>query len=97
MLKFLTNDFRRNLIKILCLTLGLSVGFLLIAKVYFEQTYDSFFPDIERLYRVTESVEENGEYREYPQTPGATAVGLGRRIAQITTASSPASPPQLAR
>ena len=87
MLKFLTNDFRRNLIKILCLTLGLSVGFLLIAKVYFEQTYDSFFPDIERLYRVTESVEENGEYREYPQTPGATAVGLGRRIAQIEAAT----------
>lgn len=87
MLKFFTSDIRRNLTKIICLTLGLSVGFLLVAKIYFEQTYDSFFPDIERLYRVTESVVENGEYKEYTFTPGATTHGLKERITQIEAAT----------
>lgn len=87
MFKFFTNDIRRNLIKILCLTVGLAVGFLLIAKVYFEQTYDSFFPDAGRLYRVVESVIENGEYKEYPCIPGGTAPGLAREIPGIEIAT----------
>ena len=87
MMKFFTSDLRRNLIKILCLTVGLAVGFLLIAKIYFEQTYDSFFPDIDRLYRLTESVVQNGEYREYKNTPGGSAPELQRHIPQIEKAT----------
>lgn len=87
MFKFFTNDLCRNLIKILCLTVGLAVGFLLIAKVYFEQTYDSFFPDSDRLYCVTESVIENDEYKEYPCIPGGTAPGLARVIPGIEAAT----------
>ncbi|MDE6794433.1 MAG: FtsX-like permease family protein, partial [Muribaculaceae bacterium] len=87
MFKFFTSDLRRNLIKILCLTVGLAVGFLLVAKIYFEQTYDSFFPNIDRLYKVTESVVENGEYKEYDFTPGGTAVELQRNIPQIEVAT----------
>ncbi|MDE6770431.1 MAG: ABC transporter permease [Muribaculaceae bacterium] len=87
MFKFFTSDLRRNLIKILCLTVGLAVGFLLVAKIYFEQTYDSFFPNIDRLYKVTESVDENGEYKEYDFTPGGTAVELQRNIPQIEVAT----------
>ena len=45
MMKFFTSDLRRNLTKILCLTVGLAIGFLLVAKVWFEQTYDAFFPN----------------------------------------------------
>ena len=86
-MKFFTSDLRRNLIKILCLTVGLAVGFLLIAKIYFEQTYDSFFPDIDRLYRLTESVVQNGEYREYKNTPGGSAPELQRHIPQIEKAT----------
>ncbi len=87
MLRFFTSDLRRNLIKILCLTVGLSVGFLLVAKIYFEQTYDSFFPDIDRLYNITESVVENGEYKEYPWLPGGTAPELQRNIPGIEIAT----------
>ena len=32
------------------------MGFLLVAKIYFEQTYDSFFPEAERIYRLTASI-----------------------------------------
>lgn len=78
MMRFFTSDLRRNIIKIVCLTLGLAIGFLLVAKVYFEGTYDTFFPDSDRLYILTESVEMNGEFREYQQTPGAIAPGIKR-------------------
>lgn len=87
MLRIFTSDLRRNLIKIICLTVGLSVGFILIAKVYFEQTYDNFFPDVDRIYRVTESVVENGEYKEYPVTPGAITPGLKRYVPQVECAT----------
>lgn len=87
MFKYFTSDFRRNIIKILCLTLGLSVGFLLVAKIYFEQSYDSFFPNIERIYRITESVVQNGEYKEYPQTPGGIAPEMQRNLSQIEAAT----------
>ncbi len=83
MFKFFTSDLRRNLIKILCLSVGLAVGMLLVAKIYFEQTYDSFFPNIDRLYRLTESVVENGEYKEYDFTPGGTAQEIERAIPGI--------------
>ncbi len=83
MLRFFTSDLYRNLIKVLCLTLSLSIGFLLVAKIYFEQTYDSFFRNGERLYRFTSSIIENGEYKEYDFTSGGTAGELRCHIPQI--------------
>lgn len=87
MLKFFTSDLRRNIIKTVCLTLGLSVGFLLVATVYFQLTYDNFIPDIDRIYKITESGEQNGEYQEYNSTPGATAPGLKRYAPQVEVAT----------
>lgn len=87
MFKFFTADLRRNLIKIFCLSVGLTVGFLLVAKIYFEQTYDSFFPNIDRLYKITESVVENGEYKEYDYIPGGTAPEIQRFIPEVEIAT----------
>ncbi|MDE5846346.1 MAG: ABC transporter permease [Muribaculaceae bacterium] len=87
MMKFFTSDIRRNIIKILCLSIGLAVGFLLVAKIYFEQSYDSFFPDIDRIYRITESTVQNGEYKEHQYTPGGSAPELQRHIPQIEKAT----------
>lgn len=87
MWKFFTSDLRRNLIKILCLSVGLAVGILLVAKVYFEQTYDYFMPEIDRLYYISESVVENGEYKEYSFTPGGTAPELKSVIPEIEVAT----------
>ena len=86
-MKFFTSDLRRNIIKILCLSIGLAVGFLLVAKIYFEQSYDSFFPDIDRIYRITESTVQNGEYKEHQNTPGGSAPELQRHIPQIEKAT----------
>lgn len=83
MMKFFTSDLRRNLTKILCLTVGLAIGFLLVAKVWFEQTYDAFFPNADRIYVVKETFERNGEFAEYGFTPGAIAPGMKRYIPQV--------------
>lgn len=77
MIRIFTSDLKRNITKTICLTLGLAIGFLLVAKVYFEQTYDAFLPDSERIYMVTESAVHNGEYMEYDGTPDAIAPESG--------------------
>ena len=40
------------LIKVLSLGVGLAVGVVLIAKVFFELSYDSFYKDIDRVYNI---------------------------------------------
>ncbi len=44
------NRLTDNLIKILSLGIGLAIGIVLIAKVCFELSYDSFYKDVERIY-----------------------------------------------
>lgn len=87
MFRFFLSDLRRNIIKVVCLTLGLAIGFLLVAKVYFEETFDSALPDHERMYILKESVEMNGEYREYSYTPGAIAPALKRYSPYVEAAT----------
>ena len=61
-----------NVIKILCLGIGLAIGLTLIAEVLFERSYDDFVPAKERTYRVGESYQRTGEEpHDYHQTPGA--------------------------
>ncbi|MDE6021990.1 MAG: ABC transporter permease, partial [Muribaculaceae bacterium] len=87
MFKFFTSDLRRNLIKILCLSVGIAIGMLLVAKLYFIKTYDTFFPNADRLYLITESVVQNGEYKEYKQIPGGMSPELMRTFPQIEAAT----------
>ncbi len=87
MLKFFTSDLRRNLIKIFCLTIGLAIGFLLVARVYFENTYDTHFPDSGRIFIAAESALAGDERSEYDQTPGAIGPGLRRYVPQVEAAT----------
>ena len=41
-----------NLLKVVSLGLGLTMSILLFARVAFEQSYDTCFPDTDRLYQV---------------------------------------------
>lgn len=41
-----------NVIKLLSLTLGITIGGALFVRVAFERSFDNFLPDVERLYRV---------------------------------------------
>lgn len=86
MLKFFTSDLRRNLTKIFCLTIGLAIGLLLVAKAFVEQSFDHAIPEYENVYIVTESVVASGEFREFNQTAGAIAPGLKRYVPQVEAA-----------
>ncbi len=86
-MKFFTNDLQRNIIKMVCLTIGLAIGFLLIAKVWFEQTYDTFFPDSDRMYLVKEIFVQGGKDQDFSMTPGAIAPGMKRYIPQVEEAT----------
>ncbi len=87
MLRFFRTDMRRNIIKVVCLTLGLSLGFILVAKIFVETTYDAFYPDSDRIYRVAETMEINGEYIEYGNTAGGIAPGLKQYVPSVEAAT----------
>ena len=64
------------LIKFLSLGVGLAVGIVLIAKVFFELSYDSFYKDIDRVYTINTWYSHQGEEKDYGQVSGAVAVGF---------------------
>lgn len=74
---------KNNLIKIVSLSIGLALGLVLIAKVYFEQSYNNFFPDKERIYQVISNYSTTEGNKAYPQTPGAIVVGMKAELPEI--------------
>lgn len=78
---------RHNIIKILSLAVGLAVGLVLIAKVYFEQSYDDFFPDADRIYQIQEVVEQDGTLKEWGQVSGAIAPGMKAEVPEVEVAT----------
>ena len=68
------------LIKILSLGIGLAVGIVLIAKVFFELSYDSFYKDIDRVYTINTWISQQGDEKDYGQVSGAVAVGFMEEV-----------------
>lgn len=68
------------LIKVLSLGVGLAVGIVLIAKVFFELSYDSFYRDIDRVYSIYTWYSQNGDENDYGQVSGAVAVGFMNEV-----------------
>lgn len=87
MFKLFTSDLRRNITKLLCLSIGMAIGLILIAKIYFDQSYDTFLTDSERIYQIRQSIVQNGEYREYDGIPGGVAPGMKRYVPQVEEAT----------
>ncbi len=68
------------LIKVLSLGIGLAVGIVLIAKVFFELSYDSFYKDIDRVYTINTWISMQGSEKDYGQVSGAVAVGFMEEV-----------------
>ena len=68
------------LIKVLSLGIGLAVGIVLIAKVFFELSYDSFYKDIDRVYTINTWISMQGNEKDYGQVSGAVAVGFMEEV-----------------
>jgi putative ABC transport system permease protein len=76
---------RNNLIKILSLSVGLALGLVLIAKVYFEQSYNNFFPDREYIYQVQSNYKMGEQAIDFLQTSGGVVVGMKDLIPEVET------------
>ena len=77
------------LIKVLSLGVGLAVGVVLIAKVFFELSYDSFYKDIDRVYSIYTWYSQNGDENDYGQVSGAVAVGFMQEVPGWRSAPAP--------
>ena len=68
------------LIKVLSLGIGLAVGIVLIAKVFFELSYDSFYKEIDRIYTINTWYSHQGDEKDYGQVSGAVAIGFMEEV-----------------
>ena len=79
---------KKNLIQILSLALGLAIGVVLIAKVYFELQYDKFFEDRERVYTIMTGYQRHNEDPlNANQISGAVAPGFRESVPGVEVAT----------
>lgn len=78
---------RSNGIKILSLGVGLAMGLVLISKVCFERSFDKFYPDSDRIYRLHENIIRDGEYKFYGQVSGGVATAMQVEIPEVEKAT----------
>ena len=76
---------KNSAIKIISLSTGLALGLVLIAKVYFEQSYNNFFPDNECIYRIIYL--QDKETETYKMVPGGVAVGMKDELPEVEFAT----------
>lgn len=81
MLKF------NNILKILSLGIGLSIGCILIAKVCFESSYDNFYKGLERIYLIRPNYSLRGEVNESDQVSGGIAPGFKKYVPGVESAT----------
>lgn len=74
-------------LKVLSLGVGLAVGIVLIAKVFFELSFDSFYADIDRVYLIETGYAQNGEKGNFAQVSGAVAVGFMNEVPGVEVAT----------
>lgn len=63
-------------IKILLLSVGLAMGIVLVARIYFEKTYEGFVQHGDRTFRIMSSYTTSDKHEEWGQTAGAIAPGI---------------------
>lgn len=78
---------RSNGKKILSLGVGLAMGLVLISKVCFERSFDKFYPDSDRIYRLHENIIRDGEYKSYGQVSGGVATAMQVEIPEVEKAT----------
>lgn len=79
---------QHNVVKILCLALGLSISAVIIAEIYYEQTYDQCYPDYDRICRVTEGFKMKAQdFTESFSTSGGVAPLMKKTIPEVELAT----------
>ncbi len=80
---------QHNFAKILCLGLGLAISSVIIAEIYYEQTFDTHFAGADRTYHVIEKykVGDMSDMQDSPNTPGAWAPGIKKYVPMVEAAT----------
>ncbi|NDV42030.1 ABC transporter permease [Flagellimonas sediminis] len=76
--------------RIISLTAGLAFGILLLSEVLYYYSYDSFYPDADRIYVVHENFKtdkSSDKLESYPRVSGAIAPGLKAEVPGIEAAT----------
>lgn len=87
-LRYLFRGRRYNFIKVISLTLGLSVGLILFTYVAYEMSYDKRFPDSERIYRIQRKIYADNKVNNETERMYAPVAGdLKANIKEIEEAT----------
>lgn len=80
---------KSNALKIICLAFGVTAGLLLVARVHFDNTIDTYFDDYERVYVVNSNVirENDKQPRTFSQVSGAIAPHMMLEIPEVEKAT----------
>jgi len=81
------NKFKDNLIKILSLGIGLAIGIVLIAKVCFELSYDSFYKDVDRIYLIRADIIQGDRQDDDNRISGGVAPGFQAEVPGVESAT----------
>ena len=77
-----------NVVKIICLSIGLALGLLMIAEVIFERSYDNYIPRLDDTYRIQAWYSMQGQApHEFGQTAGAIAPGIKNICPEVEAAT----------
>ena len=89
-LRGIARNKKTSFIKILSLSIGFAIALILFAKVNFDQSFNSFYPDSDRIYKLVTKYKEKEStnlFEEYQQIPGGVAIRLKDEIPQIEIAT----------
>lgn len=78
---------RSNLVKVFSLGVGLAVSLVLISKIYFEHSYDNFYPHSDRLYQIQVNFSKDGGIYPSSFIPGAIAPGMKANVPEVEAAT----------
>ncbi len=77
---------RYNVLKIVSLAVGLAVGLLLLAQLFFERSFDDCYPDVERLYLLVDHYSLNGDEKESFHVSGGVPAAIRAEITGVEDA-----------
>lgn len=74
-------------LKVFSLGVGIAISFVLMAKVCFESSYDKFYQDFERIYKIKTQYTQRGDEMEHEKVSGAVAPGFKQYVPGVECAT----------
>ena len=79
---------RSNIIKIISLGTGLAVALVLLSKISFDNNFDNFYPDSDRIYLIHSNIQSlDKEVKKFNTVSGAISVGAREEVPEIETST----------